>query len=218
MQASRLWVTASSIVIATAIFLAAPAAHADTYQIYLLQKAGESITDILYPVGITDSGLVVAFVDPTDCNGTPGHCYETFENGLLVSKSLTDPDLDYDNGTGCIPDAPAGVYISDSVCNNGREIYGIGVDSPPYNGVYYSGIFNGPDLTTDFVAGAINPYFDLNASGDFAYISGDVGGSDGALYEAIDLTTRQAPEPSSIYLFGTGLFAAAGIMRRRIFP
>jgi len=217
MQTSKLWVTASSIVIVGAMFLISPTAHADTYQIYLLQKAGENPTDIHYPIGITDSGLVVAFVDPVDCNGTPGHCYETFENGLLLSKSLTDPDLDYDNGTGCVPNAPTGVYISDSVCNNGREIYGIGVDSAPYNGVYYSGIFNGPDLATDFVTGAINPYFVLNASGDFAYISGDIGGSDGTLYEAIDLTSRQAPEPNSIYLFGTGLFAAAGIMRRRIF-
>lgn len=217
MQTSKLWVTASCIVIAAAMFLASSTAHADTYQIYLLKKAGEGPADILYPVGITDSGLVVAFVDPVDCNGTPGHCYETFYNGLLLSKSLTDPDLGYDNGTECVPNAPTGVYISDSVCNNGREIYGIGEDSAPYNGVYYSGIFNGPDLAADFVTGAVNPYFVLNASGDFAYISGDIGGSDGALYEAIDLTSRQVPEPKSIYLFGTGLFAAAGIMRRRIF-
>lgn len=216
MQNSKLWVPASSIVIAVAMLLASPTAHADTYQIYLLQKAGVNPTDVHYPIGITDSGLVVAFVDPVDCNGTPGPCYETFENGLLLNKSLTDPDLDYDNGTGCVPNAPTGVYISDSVCNNGREIYGIGVDSAPYNGVYYSGIFNGPDLETDFVTGAINPYFVLNASGDFAYISGDIGGSDGTLYEAIDLTSRQAPEPNSIFLLGTGLFALAG-MRRRLF-
>lgn len=217
MQTSKLWVTASCIVIAVAMFLASSTAHADTYQIYLLKKAGEGPADILYPVGITDSGLVVAFVDPVDCNGTPGHCYETFYNGLLLSKSLTDPDLGYDNGTECVHNAPTGVYISDSVCNNGREIYGIGEDSAPYNGVYYSGVFDGPDLAADFVTGAVNPYFVLNASGDFAYISGDIGGSDGALYEAIDLTSRQVPEPKSIYLFGTGLFAAAGIMRRRIF-
>lgn len=217
MHVPKPWFTTASIAITLAIFLAAPLAYADTYQIYLLQNAGLSVTDVHYPVGITDSGLVVAFVDPTNCNGTPGPCYETFKNGLLLSKSRTEPDLDYDNGTGCAPNAPTGVYIDDAVCNNGREIYGIGVDSPPYNGIYYSGIFNGPDLATDFVTGAINPTFVLNASGDFAYLSGDIGGSDGALYEAIDLTTDQVPEPNSIYLFGTGLFASAGMMRRRIF-
>jgi hypothetical protein len=56
----------------------------------------------------------------------------------------------------------------------------------------------------------------LNASGDFVFVDGKtVSDASGEWYEYIDLTTRATPEPTSIFLLGTGVFAALGPMRRQ---
>jgi hypothetical protein len=203
-----------AIVVALVLFTAPTPAHADTYRILLLESASNSPFALHYPIGITDSGTVVLFVDPTNCNGTPGHCYETFDNGALVSKSLITPDLAYDNGTGCAPDASFSGPFSASVCNNGREVYGTYIDSR----LYTSEIFTGPDPVADFFASGELESVYLNSSGDFVYWINARGESNGSIYEAIDLTTDQVPEPASIFLLSTGLLAAAGTLRRRLFP
>lgn len=215
MKISKLCAGALTTVIAIALvlFTASTPAHADSYQKILLFNASFTPFAFHNPVGITDSGAVVVFVDPANCNGTPGHCYETFNNGVLVSKSLTVPALAYDNGTGCAPNAAFSGPFSASVCNNGREVYGTPINSIPYD----AEIFTGPDPVADFFAPGELESVDLNSSGDFVYWINARGESNGSIYEAIDLTTDQVPEPASILLLSAGLLAAAGTLRRRLF-
>jgi hypothetical protein len=212
MRTSKPWFSAAILAIAVVFFAAPTPSHADSYQIFLLFTASNSPTAIHDPVGITASGTVVAFVDPTDCGGTPGPCYETFDHGVVVSQSLTLPALAYDNGnSGCAPDASFSASFSDSVCNNGREVYGTNFNSA----VHPSEIFTGPDPVADFFASGVLASADLNSSGDFVYLVNALGSSNGEIFEAIDLTTDQVPEPGSIFLLGTGLLAGLGAMRRR---
>lgn len=215
MKISKLCAGALTTAIAVALVLltASTPAHADSYQKILLFNASFTPFAFHNPVGITDSGMVVVFVDPANCNGTPGHCYETFNNGVLVSKSLTVPALAYDNGTGCAPNAAFSGPFAASVCNNGREVYGTPINSTPYG----AEIFTGPDPVADFFAMGELESVDLNSSGDFVYWINAVGSSNGSIYEVVDLTTDQVPEPASIFLLSTGLLAAAGTLRRRLF-
>jgi hypothetical protein len=212
MRTSKPWFSAAIIAIAAVLFAAPTPSHADTYQIFLLFTSSISPTATHDPVGITASGAVVAFVDPTDCGGTPGPCYETFANGVLVSQSLTLPALAYDNGNSCAPDASFSASFGDSVCNNGHEVYGTNF----YSAVHPSEIFTGPDPVADFFASGVLASADLNSSGDFVYLVNAVGLSNGEVLEAIDLTTDQVPEPASLFLLGTGLLAGLGTMRRRL--
>jgi hypothetical protein len=201
---------AAILAFAVVSFTAPKPAHADSYQILLLLNASTSPFAFHFPVGITASGTVVASVDPTDCNGTPGHCYETFDNGVLVGKSLTLPALAYDNGTPCTVPFNGGSFAG-AVCNNGREVFGTPINSTPYG----SEIFTGPDPVADFFASGVLASADLNSSGDFVYWVNAVGSSNGEILEAIDLTTDQVPEPGSIFLLGTGILAALSLPRRR---
>jgi hypothetical protein len=213
MKADRSCLGIAAVAVLIGLFTAPAKAHADTYQIYLLVGANNSNTFLTAPIGITDSGTVVVSVDPVNCNGTPGHCYETFDSGVLVSQSLTNPSLAYDNGTPCTPNASFNGSFSASVCNNGREVYGTAINSAQYP----LSIFTGPDPAADFFANGLLATVDLNSSGDFLYWVNAAGSSSGEIYEAVDLTTSEVPEPSSIVLLGIGLFAAAGTMRRRLF-
>lgn len=214
MKISKLCAGALTTVIAAALvlFTASTPAHADSYQTILLFSASTTPLAFHSPVGITDSGTVVVFVDPANCNGTPGHCYETFHNGVLVSKSLTVPALAFDNGTDCTPNTSVSGPFSASVCNNGHEVYGTPLNSTPYD----AEIFTGPDPVADlFGSGELESVY-LNSSGDFIYWINARGGSNGSIYEAIDLSTNQVPEPASFFLLSTGLLAAAGATRRRL--
>jgi hypothetical protein len=121
------------------------------------------------------------------------------------------PALAYDDGNGCAPDASFSASFTDSVCNNGHEVYGTNFNSA----VYPSEIFTGPDPVADFFASGVLASADLNSSGDFVYWINALGSSNGEILEAIDLTTDQVPEPCSISLVGTGLLAGLGAMRRR---
>lgn len=212
MKALRFGPGIARLAIAVVLLTASASALADTYQILLLQPASDNSFATHYPVGITDSGLAVLLADPVDCNGTPGHCFETYLNGLLLSRSLTEPALAYDNGTACQVTLTDG-SLAGGVCNNGREVVGTPIASYP-NG---AAIYTGTDTVADLFASGVLGNVDLNSYGDFVYLINGGHESNGTIYEAIDLTSRQTPEPSSIYLFGTGFFAAAGTMRRRIF-
>lgn len=215
------------IPIALAIGLfAIPAAHADTYQIFDLGSGGTGITST-FIVGITASGTAV--LDYHVPAGAPlcavsGVCneYQTWENGVLIHYSpgidytTTPPNFVYDNGAPCTVSASFLTSPVTGTCNNGHEVFnaGVSVSNPMYN----LATFTGPDLATDLFSYA-PPFIsdvDLNSSGDFVYNADHAGGGGGEYFEAIDLTSSQVPEPSSFLLVGTGLFAAAEMIRRRL--
>ena len=207
-------VVTAVIAIAIGLFTTPVKAHADTYQFFDLSPDTTAAgTTSVY--GITDSGAVVLVetlhVGVPQC-ANQGICteYETFVDGTMVSESPTAPSLVYDDGTACTPTTSfAATAVGTGVCNNGHEVY----VATPSGGQPTA--FDGPDLTDVF---ATSPAFisevDLNSSGDFAYDISHPAASTGELFEAVDLSST--PEPGSIFLLGTGLFAA-GTLRRRLF-
>lgn len=200
------------------LFTTPAKAHADTYQIFDLGSANR--TGI---VGITASGTVVldfhipVGADPCKSSNICNE-YETWTNGVMVNQSYTAPNLVYDNGAPCTVSAPFLTSSVSGTCNNGNEVYTAvypAATMPPY----LNATFTGPDPVADFFApGEISiSDVNLNSSGDFAYNWDHPTGGGGENLEAIDLTTDQVPEPGSIFLLGTGLLAALGTMRRRLF-
>lgn len=183
-----------SILIAVAMFLTAPTAHADTYQIFDLGDAnGYNL------VGIDTSGTVVI-------EDALSSIYSTLVDGMSISDSSILPVLDYDNGTSCTPALSSGMtVVGRAVCNGGYEVLGgeyLGTDR---------GIYTGPAPADFLQSGTVDTLL-LNSSGDFAWTDG----RDEENFEAIDLTSDQVPEPTSLFLVGTGLLAGLGSMRRRL--
>jgi hypothetical protein len=197
------------------LFAAPVAANADTYEIFDLGSG-----DFTDAVGITASGTAVLVYNvpvgaPLCATSDICQEYETWVNGVMVSDSPTAPSLVYDNGTPCTASAPFLTFSVPGTCNNGHEVYSAG---PAAAAPYTDDTFTGPDPVADLFA--TGPTFigdvDLNSSGDFIYnISHPTGGA-GEFEEAIDLTT-ETPEPASVFLLATGLFAVAGTVRRRPF-
>jgi PEP-CTERM motif len=90
---------------------------------------------------------------------------------------------------------------ANGICNNGHEIFGAFV-----NGF---GVFDGPDTSDKFFGGTFDGGF-INANGDAVFIDGH----DDELIFAQDLTTASTPEPSSLFLLGTGCLSLLGTLRR----
>ena len=215
MKASKPCLGLTAVLALIGLFAVPAAAHADTYEIFGL--GGSTNFGSLDDVGITASGTVVLVINVH--RGVP-QClisdicqeYETFVDGVMVNYSPIAPNLVYDNGTPCTVSAPFLPFPVPGVCNNGHEVY------TNYFGGDEANTYTGPDPVADLFA--TGPTFigdvDLNSSGDFIYnISHPTGGA-GEFAEAIDLTT-ETPEPASVFLLATGLFAVAGTVRRRLF-
>jgi hypothetical protein len=193
---------AAILTIAASLFTAPPNANADTYQIFNL--GGANPRNIF---GIDTAGTVV--VSDVLCPvGNTSPCYQTFFDGVATSGFLlAPPSLTYDNGSPCTPTVPAGTAVFNGECNNGREVFGALFNSP-----LVQGVFIGPDPVADFFHSGSADKIVLNAAGDFAWTDG----LDEELFEAVDLTTDSTvPEPNSMLLLGTGVLAAAGVVRRR---
>jgi hypothetical protein len=208
MKASKPWFSAAIIAIAVVLFAAPQPVHADTYQTFDL---GSGYRTGL--IGITASGTAVIDVFAGACNTMDNSgCFETWVEGVLVAESTTPPSLVYDNGTPCIPNAPAEFIgnLGPAACNNGHEVYGTGRYAPEYP----NSIFNGPDPVTDYLGPDILDEVLLNSSGDFLFLEGNLSFGDGEIYEAIDLT--KVPEPGGIFLLGTGALTTLAAMRRRL--
>ena len=175
-------------------------AKADTYALYNLgDDNGRNL------IGITASGAVVT---SHPCGAySADTCYSTFVDGVEVSDAATAPPLSYDDGTAC--GGPAGYSaVGGAVCNNGwtafYNFYGSNGDP---NGVYVGTSTNLTDVGVLADRGG-----DLNAAGDFAFVNG----RDEWFYEAVDLSTASTPEPSSLFLLGSGALSVVGVVRRRM--
>ncbi len=180
-------------------------AFADTYQIFALEPTNHGTV-----YGIDDAGTTV-IAEYTCSSSPPSPCYHVFVDGVLSYQTLTPPALDYDNGTSCA--TPAGfTALAKTVCNNGLVVFAARFNS---NGDP-DGLYAGPYSDPQFVGFGPIPnaaFLDLNSAGDFAFIDGSVE----EIYVAVDLTTRQTPEPTSFVLLGTGILCLAGGARRRFF-
>jgi hypothetical protein len=196
MKISKLPLLAAIIPLAATLFLAPAQLRADTYQIFDLGSDNNRSIN-----GIDNLGDVVIF------NGTLSE-FLTYSNGVLVNTTSTLPSLIYDDGTPC--SAPSGFSIAAvSVCNNGR----IGFGSRANTNGEPGGVYTGPvaSLTGVEIPGSNVAAF-LNSSGDFAWTDGFIEEN----FEAIDLTTRATPEPTSLLLVGTGCFSLLGVLRKKL--
>ncbi len=215
MKALKLFLGIAALTVSILSFTTPQKAHADTFQILDLGSAG-TFTNTTTIFGITASGTVVlADSLGASCSASLHTvCYETWVNGVMVNVSTTAPNFVYDNGTPCTVDASFLAFSVPGTCNNGHEVYNAGAAAmTPYT----DSTFTGPDVTDLFASAPITvDQVHLNSSGDFAYVISHPAGGPGEIAEAIDLTS-DVPEPGSITFLGTGLFAAAGTVGRRLF-
>lgn len=217
MKALRLGPGAALLAIAALLLTVSTPAFADSFQIFHV-LSGTEFTSPFSIAGMTASGAVIVESHPGNGCPAPFPCFTTFVHGEQVGRGTPVDPGHYDNGMPCAPrvsPVPAGSGAF-GTCNSGYEIDEI--DSPLGDRIPmpYAEIFTGPDPVADFFS--VGSVLFLNSSGDFVYqVGGPKVGDPFDDYEAIDLTTSETPEPSSIFLLGTGLLAGLGTLRRRFF-
>jgi len=192
-------------------FALARAACADTYTIKEIGFLGTSA-----PVGITADGTVVIEQElgiPEDV------VYDVYPVDGPWYVDFNAPSFTYDNGTfGCTPVTSAAVSwasaYGSTTCNGSREEYE-GFYTVPGTSTVALGVFTGPDLSDLVTLPGFDPAVDPYLNGVFLNSSGDLFGqtADG-YFEAIDVSA-QTPEPSGLWLAGTGAAVLAGALRRR---
>ena len=178
-------------------------AFADTYQFF----EGIANTNEGSIYGIDSAGTMVTY--QYSCLINPETCYNVWVDGVFSYTTATPPALDYDGGNLCA--TPAGFKdLATTVCNNGRVVFGARYNPNGDPGGLYAGPYSDPQLI-DFPSIPNTPSLYLNSAGDFAYVDG----TNEILVFALDLTTRQTPEPTSFVLLGTGVLGLVGVARRK---
>lgn len=191
--------TLSAACLFTSLTLSA-AARADTYNLFNVYGTGNGNSG---SIGITDAGL--------DVVRTPLN-YLTF-NGVTGTQtsSAIPPSLTFDNGTSCtVANNGAFTAIFGAVCNNGRVAFLASTST------LRQGVFIGLDSLNDLLYNGLSGNLKLNAMGDIAFDTFSTSSSmTDDNYFAYDVTSRIAPEPSSLLLLGSGACSLLGLYRRR---
>lgn len=204
MKIEKPWYSLAAIILVQTSLLLASPALADTYKVFTLDS-----DEARFVYGINPSGNVVLSVNTSPgskCD--PGqNCYETFIGGVYAFSTDTPPSaFTIDDGTPCSPAVPTGLTVLHAICNNGREVF-----SAKAPGQAIADLYTGP-LADSFPGQGAGNFLYLNSEGDILW-------NDPVSefwFEAFDLTSQQAPEPSTLFLLGTGALAALETVRRRV--
>ena len=202
MRSTKVCFSLAAILLQTSLLIPSPAL-ADTYKVFTLDS-----DEARFVYGINASGDVVLSVNSDgqgNCSSSPVNCYETFVGGALAFRAdAPPPGFIIDDGTPCSPIVPSGFTLLHAVCNNGREVF-----SARAPGQVSADLYTGP-LTDLFPAQGEGVFLYLNSEGDILWNDP----RSEFWLEAFDLTS-QVPEPATLPLFATGIFAAVEAMRRR---
>ncbi len=169
--------------------------RADTLRIVTL---GSDQDRFLY--GISDTGSVV--IDTSAyCKDT---CYSTYTSGSYAATTSTVPNLNFDNGTACLPSI-AGYVVERGVCNAGSVAWTGYPEGKPVK----TAVFFGTDPNTDLVAAGGEGFLMLNSAGNLVW--------DDHFSEEfyVALPSAVTPEPASFCLLLTGLLGGTAVFVRR---